>query len=377
MSNQAVSILVVDDEDLIRNTHGLMLEGCGYEVLYAENGKQALTTLNDKTDDICVVVTDVKMPEMDGYELCRQIRDDVRWQDLPVLFVTALDTLEEKLCGYEAGGTDYIIKPLIADELKNKVSTLLKIREQSLELKQRLQESTQAAMQAMSYSADLGQILEFYKNSLSAPDFASIASLLFEVTNAYGLKCVLQIYAPAKVETFAHAGQASPLEMNVMELARGKARFLDFGARTIINYQDFSLLVKNMPLEDRERYGTLKDSLGNLCNAIEARVSLLINDDAQARNQQVLSTIRSALDEIGQDFARVQKENITAIEDMMTDIDQAFLRLGLSEKQEEDIHAITRTCLEKTHQNYYKGIAVNERFDAIHKRLKAILGEKL
>jgi len=197
---------------------------------------------------------------------------------------------------------------------------------------------------------------------------------LFEVTDSYGLKCLFQVYTPTQIMTFTHTGQPSPLEINVMELARGGTRFFDFGGRTIINYRDFSLLIKNMPLEDKERYGSLKDSLGNLCNAIEARIAVILKDDAQERKKRVFSAIRTALDEIGADFTQIQKANVSAIEDMMDEINHSFLKLGLSEQQEENLRMITQKCLDTTNANFFEGIAVNDRFEEIHSKLKTILG---
>lgn len=117
------TVLVVDDAPPNVKLLRLILKDAGYRVLEAFSGPEALTTLRrDKPD---VMILDVRMPGMTGYQVCREIRDDAEFAALPVIMVTALSLPEERLAGVEAGATDFINKPFNKKELLARVRASL------------------------------------------------------------------------------------------------------------------------------------------------------------------------------------------------------------------------------------------------------------
>jgi pilus assembly protein CpaE len=120
----ATQILVVDDSSLIRKLVETVLSQAGYQVHTASSGPDALRQVMDT--QLNLVILDVTMPEMDGYEVCRRLRQNPHTAHLPIMMLTSLDSLENKLKGFEAGADDYMIKPFQGAELCARIEALLR-----------------------------------------------------------------------------------------------------------------------------------------------------------------------------------------------------------------------------------------------------------
>jgi DNA-binding response OmpR family regulator len=119
----AKRILVVDDDENILNLERTILEQKGFEVTGASGGAEALRLLEEKTFDL--VLLDVMMPEVDGFTVCRKIKEDARTKDLPVIFLTAKGGGDALAEGFESGAVMYINKPFTANKLLTIVHTML------------------------------------------------------------------------------------------------------------------------------------------------------------------------------------------------------------------------------------------------------------
>lgn len=125
-------ILVVDDEKDILELLKYNLEKEGFDVVTASNGKQALKLLNQ---NFSLVVLDVMMPEMDGWEVCKAIRRDQTYSSLPVIFLTARDTEIDEVVGLELGADDYITKPVKVRTFIARVKRALRVKEDVPQIK--------------------------------------------------------------------------------------------------------------------------------------------------------------------------------------------------------------------------------------------------
>ncbi len=117
-------ILAVDDNAVNLKVVSAALIHAGYEVITAQSGPEALAMIEKSLPD--VVLLDISMPEMDGYEVCRRLRANPRTAQLPIMMLTAHDSLEEKVKGFEVGADDYLTKPFQPAELQARVKVLLK-----------------------------------------------------------------------------------------------------------------------------------------------------------------------------------------------------------------------------------------------------------
>lgn len=120
-------ILVVDDQPNNVKLLGDLLLAQGYAVVTAVNGREGLARA--RADDPDLILLDVMMPDMNGYEVCRVLREDPATRMLPIVLITALDAAEERLKGLEAGADDFISKPFSRPELLARVRSLLRVKE--------------------------------------------------------------------------------------------------------------------------------------------------------------------------------------------------------------------------------------------------------
>ena len=116
-------ILIADDERDIRDLVAYALRFAGYEVVATRNGEEAVqAVLQDQPD---LILLDVRMPRMTGYEACRQIKAQPGTQDIPIVFLSAKGQEAEVNAGLQLGAVEYIVKPFSPDDLLKRVKTIL------------------------------------------------------------------------------------------------------------------------------------------------------------------------------------------------------------------------------------------------------------
>ena len=140
------NILVVDDTpENLRLLAGILTEQA-YKVRLALSGVHALTTVQKELPDL--ILLDIMMPDMDGYEVCRYLKADEKTSDIPVIFISALDEIFDKITAFSTGGVDYITKPFQVEEVLARVKTHLTLRQLQQELHQKNQ-ALQAANESL------------------------------------------------------------------------------------------------------------------------------------------------------------------------------------------------------------------------------------
>jgi signal transduction histidine kinase len=126
------NILIVDDFPLNLQVLGAILEAEGYNVRPVPNGRLALRVAGKEKPDL--ILLDIMMPEMDGFEVCRQLKENQDLRDIPVIFISALNNTSDIVRALKSGGVDYITKPFQIKEVTARVSTHLQIQQQRREI---------------------------------------------------------------------------------------------------------------------------------------------------------------------------------------------------------------------------------------------------
>jgi class 3 adenylate cyclase/CheY-like chemotaxis protein len=163
--NQPAKILVVDDTAVNVKLLADLLTAKGYATFTASSGAEALATIDREPPDL--VLLDVMMPGMSGYEVCRKLRDNPATAMLPVVMVTALDPTQERVKGIEAGADDFLSKPINQPELLARVRSLLRIKalhDQLAEWNRTLEERVQAQVTQLER---LGKLKRFFSPQLA------------------------------------------------------------------------------------------------------------------------------------------------------------------------------------------------------------------
>jgi len=127
-NNKPAEILLVDDDLISLTVLETILEMAGYKVRTITNGPQALEYVKNEHPDL--ILLDISMPDMNGYDVCNCLKADPLSKDIPVIFITALDRIEDKICAFQIGGADYICKPFQDGEALARVRVHLELQKQ-------------------------------------------------------------------------------------------------------------------------------------------------------------------------------------------------------------------------------------------------------
>jgi PleD family two-component response regulator len=149
------NLLLVDDTPNNLRLLSAMLTEQGYEVRRVVNGQMALKTAQANPPDL--ILLDIKMPDMNGYEVCQRLKIDPVTQDIPVIFISALDEVLDKVKAFAVGGMDYITKPFSEEEVFARVENILTIRQlqqQVKSLEEQLAESEARYQNLLNHSSD-------------------------------------------------------------------------------------------------------------------------------------------------------------------------------------------------------------------------------
>ena len=170
----AERILVVDDTKANRDILRILLKRDGYEIVEAADGVEALDLVESAQPDL--VLLDIMMPGMDGFEVCERLKDNAETRDLPVIFLSALSDTDQKVKGLDLGAADYITKPFDKGEVRARVRTHLDLRRLNLSLSSAIDELRR---QRDEVEAELADAARIQQSLLPVPNF-SIGDLLIE-----------------------------------------------------------------------------------------------------------------------------------------------------------------------------------------------------
>ncbi|MCK4709160.1 MAG: response regulator, partial [Gammaproteobacteria bacterium] len=302
-------------------------------------------------------------------------RESAVTKDIPVVFLSSHSSLRDRMQGYEVGADDFLVKPFETADLVAKMMVLAKYLEDEKSLKTQFEQASKTAYMAMTSSSEIGLTMQFVEKSYGYHNFQDLADAMFDVTRQYQINCALMIL-PAEGQPlwFSPDDPIKPLEKEMMEMLDRKQRFTDFGTRTIINYHNLSLLVKNMPLDDMERYGRIKDLLPMLLAAVDSKINAINSENALSNQSEELLTsfgvIKTSLYHLTKTLMSNQSESTELLQSMVTSLNSDLLGMGLEEDQETYILEQIDSAIEDAKEQIDASDMLYVVFSSIHSQLK-------
>lgn len=228
MTVRTKDILIVDDTpDNIRFLSMMLLEQ-GYNVRKAINGKMALTAVQTVIPDL--ILLDINMPEMSGYEVCQQLKSDDRTRSIPVIFLSALDDISDKVKAFQVGGSDYISKPFQFEEVLARVENQIalqslqrQLHDKNTQLQHTLEElqTTQAQLIQQEKAIALGQLVAGIAHEINNPIsfiYSNIAPAREYISDLLSLIGIYQEEYPHPSDRVLERSREIDLEFLIVDL---------------------------------------------------------------------------------------------------------------------------------------------------------------
>ncbi len=305
-----------------------------------------------------VIVLYVNPEGLDGFELCKKIKEDPATAQIPVLFISSLGTLEDKLNGYEAGADDYITKPYEPEEIKMKVASLIKRMLFINDVRRETMQSSVSAEDVITALSEHSIVLHYMQNILNCASYEQLANHLIDSCASLGVSIAIEFSVEEERQYFYTGDDENLLEKSVFNYIRDRKHVVDVGKRAAFNFQTMIILVHNMPVENAVLCGRLRDHMSVVGRATESKLLSLKKDMMiyEQRNELIakMTALQQNIIELEKDVKTQQDDSRQIFHGMAIKMEQAFMSLDLTESEEEHIHDIIESS-EKT---------FNDKFDA-------------
>ncbi|PCI61673.1 MAG: response regulator [Gammaproteobacteria bacterium] len=363
-------ILSVDDNAQNRKVIELALKDC-FDVVSSDGNEPFLALVS--TEQPKIILLDIMLENKSGFDLCKQLRDSDENNNIIVIFVSALSSLDDKLTAYACGADDYICKPINVVELCEKLKVVeLRINEKN-QLTEQCKQASQVAFTSMKNASELGLLINFFTDSLRV--FST--DELFEKITDFFTQFELGFSLEFRIEQ-AHVQYPkdiiSTLEIEILELGRTAQRIVSFGNNILFNSPWCSILVKHIPMEDESLIGRLRDHFAILLSIIDSRLMFIDSENKRVKERTLaLESLSQALssnfNEIKQGILDQESALLTLVSELTTNMDQKTITMGLSEDQEADLVGLFEDTKEKFVEVIGSSVQIDNKLRNINRLL--------
>jgi len=365
-------VCIVDDDPMARMVAADALAGREYRITECESGEACLALFApaDPFDLDApaaalpdagapdVVLLDINMPGMDGFEVCRRLRE-CGHEAVQVIFVSGRDDLESRLAGFDAGGSDFIVKPYSLKELHYHVTQVEAQARRLQEQAEMLSFAQKTAFSAMSSMGEMGAVLQFMRDSFTCHTLKELAARIIDAHQSYGLTVLVGLRLGDVESYFSARGECTELEISILDYVRKLGRLQQLGQRLVVNYPQVTLVVLDLPIDESEKVDRLRDHLAIIAEGAEARVLALAVEGERAAQTRGITRAVTALTATFAEIEAQQEYNRQTAHAVASQFHEklmyAFLGMGLSTAHETRLaelaeEAMNQIAAELDHQ---------------------------
>ena len=328
-----------------------------YEIQLIASSHDAVSAI--RTFQPAAILLDVNMPEINGYALCRQIRNEPDIAEIPVIFLSCLKELDDRLSGYNAGGDAYVTKPFELRELKSILHSQILRKQQMDANKRNIEELRAVSWSMLRNNSEMGELLRFSQGIAGVKDEAAFVDHIFTTLTNLGLNATMQVKLVSG-EIIARSDQKpfTLIEKELLELAQNGQRISAKGNKYIFCGTSIILLIRNMPIEDEALLGRLKDHLCILLDSAEASIEIINGEKERTRlhglkTLETIETINAEFSAIIENAEKLYQQSSLSMERLADALEQAFMVMDLTDEQEKQLQRFiesARSEIEKQHE---------------------------
>ncbi|MCP5335952.1 MAG: hypothetical protein H7A08_09740 [Oceanospirillaceae bacterium] len=345
--------------------------GKHYRVINAESVEQLMAL---SVEGAKLLVLDLSEASgQDGLEIIAQIKA-AELDEIPIIAIHGKVLAGSKIKAFELGVDDFISSDAEPSEIAVRCEKLIFSKIANDQLREQIKYANEMAFIAMSDTSDLGVNIQFMLDANTCNNLDELGMRFLQAINSYGLRASIQLRGEFETKNMEGNGMVKEMEAALLWELKDGGRYVDFKQRSVMNYEQVSVLVKNMPLDDPKKYGAIKDNVFSLLQGADARIKALDNVKRIREEQKLISALtvrmQSVMADVDEGYQVVMKDIADVVEEMADKIQGVIEFLGLHEDQERALEKIMEYGISQTNGIFSKGIQLDSQF----KNLVAELG---
>lgn len=324
-----------------------------------------------------VVVLDLAIAQDLDLKFCARVLEKPEMHEVSLVLLTRSQSVQDKLKALEIGCDDFIESSANGEEACARVTRSIFHRIANEQLATRLEMASRAARSAMVDNSDLGANLQFLLSVHDCDNLDQLGQRFFQTIERYGLKCSLQMRSIMGDKNMEAHGMAKDLEAQLLAQMAESGRYIDFGKRTICNYDKVSLLIKNMPVDEPDKYGAIKDNTFCLVQGLNARIHALEDQYRILEERDALTKlskdVKSVMHSLKDSYQEVMRSIVSQVETTSNLIQDRIPALMLAEHDEAFLENTLNDCVRDTNRIFNEGLVVDEMFEKLEEAVTRTL----
>lgn len=293
--------------------------------------------------------------------------------DVPIVVLAEINSLDDNVEIYDLGVDDLIGTHVHSEEVVARCKKAIYHNIAMSQLANQLSSATQAAKHAVEDKCNLGANVDFLLSINQCDNLDQLGQQFFASIQRYGLSCSLQMRSTLGTKNMEPTGLAKDLVSQLLSQLKDDGRFLDLGRRTIVNYERVSLLIKNMPEDDLEKYNTVKDNIFSLVQGINYHIMTLEDRfrlvQGEAALDYLVENSQLAMSTIKSGFQKLMTNMVANIDATTQEIQEKVPSLNLSQEDVVFFEQLSQECLLETGRLFDNGLELEEIFGSLGQSL--------